>query len=361
LIRQPRNHPDLVPARRASLVGGTLAAVLVAGAAFVAGSPAGAAPTPTEPLVLYSSQGYAPAVAKAFQQASGIPVELDSNPSGTLVHEIEASKGRPHWGVLLTEGTTTFAGLDQQHLLLRGYRPQVEWNSLGAANEPKDRSYAPTGIVLSEAELYTTKVVTAPPTSWQQLLEPAWKDAVGMDSATGSGTTFPFVAGMMQHLGGNNGVQAGEKYFSKLHHNGLVVRTVNNTVLNELTNGKIKVALVQSTAAVSAMHTHPTLAVRYLAPVTEVPTAVGIDAKASKAEVAESKKFEQFVLSSAGQQVMQTATPGGGSLYYPVVNGVQPMATLPPLSSIKTQRITPYVWGSRQNAIETWFTSHVAQ
>ena len=352
-----RRHHHLVRPGCAALAG---AALLLAGGTFAAGPPAGATPTATAPLVLYSSQGYAAAMAKAFQDATGVHVEIDSTTSGTLVHEIEASKKHPHWGALWTEGTTTFAGLDQQHLLLRGYRPSVEWNSLGSANEPKDKSYAPTGVILSEAELYTTKLVTAPPTSWQQLLEPAWKDAVGMDSSASSGTTFPFVAGMMQHLGGHDGVQAGEKYFTKLHHNGLVVRTVDSTVLKDLTNGKLKVALVQSTAAVAAAHTHPTLAVRYLSPVTEVPTAIGIDAKASKVEQGEAKQFEQFVLSAQGQQVMKSSTPDGGSLYYPVVDGQQPVATLPPLSSIETQQITPYVWGSREHAIDAWFASHIA-
>lgn len=347
--------------RRATLVGGVLSALLLAGGVLAVGPPAGATATPTVPLVLYSSQGYAPAVAQAFQDATGIHVELDSNPTGTLVDEVEASKNHPRWGVLWTEGTTTLAHLDQQHLLLRGYRPSVEWNSLGSANEPKDKSYVPTGVILSEAELYTSNVVTAPPTSWQQLLEPEWKDAVGIDNPSESGTTFPFVAGMMQHLGGQNGVKAGEKYFTELHRNGLAVRTIDNTILESLIKGKLKVALVQSTAAVAEAHTHPTLAVRYLAPTTEVATALGIDAKTSKAERAEAKRFEQFVLSSQGQHVMQTSTPDGGSLYYPVVNGQQPVATLPPLSSIQTQRITPYVWGSREQAIDTWFNSHVSK
>jgi iron(III) transport system substrate-binding protein len=361
LIRRLRRRSHLVRTRGASLFGGALAAVLLASVAPVAGPPAGATPNSTVPLVLYSSQGYGPAMAQAFQQATGIHVEVDTNASGTLLNEVESSKNHPRWGVLWIDGSTALAQLDQQHLLLRGYRPSVEWNSLGSANVPKDQSYAPTGIVLSEAELYTTKAVTAPPTSWQQLLEPQWKGAVGMDNPTSSGTTYPFVAGMMQHLGGHNGVQAGEKYFTKLHRNGLVVRTVDSTVLNELTSGKLKVALVQNSSAVSAVHTHPTLAVHYLAPVTEVPAALAIDAKGSRIERTEAKEFEQFVFSSQGEKVLQSPTPDGGSLYYPVVNGAQPVATLPPLSSIETQRITPYVWGSRQHAIDAWFTSHVAQ
>ncbi len=334
--------------------------MLVAGAVLVAVPPAGAAPTRTVPLVLYSSQGFGPAMARAFQHATGIRVEIDTSTTTALIDEVEATKSHPRWGVLWIDGATAIAPLDRQHLLLRGYRPPVDWNRLGSANVPKDRSYLPTGIILTEAEIYTTRVVSSPPTSWQQLLDPQWKGAVGMDSPTMSGTAYPFVAGMMQHLGGRDGVRAGEQYFTEFHRNGLVVRTVDRTVLQEVTRGKLKVALVQSTAAVALAHTDPTIAVRYLAPVTQVAMDLGIDAGASKAEKAEAERFEQFVFSPDGQHVMQTSTPDGGSLYYPVVNGQGPAATLPPLSSIQTQRLTASVWGSRQHAIDAWFSSHVS-
>jgi hypothetical protein len=59
------------------------------------------------------------------------------------------------------------------------------------------------------------------------------------------------------------------------------------------------------------------------------------------AEQAEAEKFISFVLSPAGQQVMQSGDPTGDSLYYPVLNGISPLPALPSLAATKTQTINP--------------------
>ena len=41
-----------------------------------------------------------------------------------------------------------------------------------------------------------------PPSTWQQLLQPQYKGLVGMNDPSQSGPTFPFIAGMMNYLGG---------------------------------------------------------------------------------------------------------------------------------------------------------------
>jgi hypothetical protein len=76
---------------------------------------------------------------------------------------------------------------------------------------------------LIAALAYNKKKVTAPPTTWQQLLSSQWKGQVGMNDPSQSGPTFPFIAGMMNYLGG---VSAGETYFTKLKANGLVSRPI---------------------------------------------------------------------------------------------------------------------------------------
>ena len=59
------------------------------------------------------------------------------------------------------------------------------------------------------ALVYNKTKVTDPPTTWQQLLEPQWKGDVGMNDPSQSGPTYPFIAGMMNYLGGvNNGREA---------------------------------------------------------------------------------------------------------------------------------------------------------
>jgi iron(III) transport system substrate-binding protein len=310
------------------------------------------------PLVVYSAQGYDSAMTKAFTKATGIPVKLDDNSTGPLLTQIEASKNNPDWGLLWVDGATAFAGLDQQGLLMKGYEPAVSWDSLGAASEPSDKSYTPTGVTLMGIVAYNKAKVPNPPSSWQALESSAWKGQLGMNDPSQSGPTFPLIAGVMNFLGG---VSKGETYFSALKANGLVIHPTNGPTLQALTSGQINLALVQSSAAIGAAMGSKTIGIKYLSPATLLPSAIGIDAKASPQVQAEAEKFVAFVLSPAGQQVMQSGDPTGDSLYYPVLTGVNPLPSLPSLASVKTQTINPYTWGSQEATINTWFDSNIVR
>jgi iron(III) transport system substrate-binding protein len=309
-------------------------------------------------LVVYSAQGYDSAMTKAFTQATGIPVKLDDNSTGPLLTQIEASKNNPNWGLLWVDGATAFAGLDTQGLLLKGFEPSVQWNSLGTQSLPADKSYTPTGVTLMAALAYNKDKVKTPPTTWQQLIGSQWKGQVGMNDPSQSGPTFPFIAGLMNYLGG---VSAGETYFGKLKANGLLIHPTNGPTLQALTSGQINLALVQSSAAIGAALGAENIGIAYLDPVTLLPSAIGIDAKAPAAEQAEAKQFITFVLSPAGQKVMQSGDPTGDSLYYPVLQGVSPLSSLPSLASTKTQTINPYTWGPQEGTINTWFDSNIVR
>jgi iron(III) transport system substrate-binding protein len=321
-------------------------------------SASAAAASGTVPLVLYSAQGYDSAMSKAFTKATGIPVSLDDNSTGPLLTQIEASKNNPKWGLLWVDGGTAFAGLDTQGLLLKGFEPSVSWNALGQASVPSDKSYVPTGVTIMGIVAYNKSKVSDPPTTWQTLLSSAWKGQVGMNDPSQSGPTFPLIAGVMNYLGG---VSAGEKYFSTLKSNGLVIHPTNGPTLQALTSGQINLALVQSSAAIGATFTDKNIGIKYLDPATLLPSALGIDAKAPAAEQAEAEKFIEYVLSPAGQKVMQTGDPTGDSLYYPVIDGISPLPSLPSLASVKTQTINPYTWGPQEAAVNTWFDSNIVR
>ena len=307
-------------------------------------------------LVVYSAQGYDHAMTAAFSKATGIPVKLDDNSTGPLLTQIEASRNNPNWGLLWVDGATAFAGLDQQGLLQKGFEPSVSWNTLGQQSLPADKSYTPTGVTLMAALVYDKTKMTSPPSTWQQLLSPAYKGEVGMNDPSQSGPTYPFIAGMMNHLGG---VSAGESFFTKLKANGLIIHPTNGPTLQALTSGQIKLALVQSSAGIGAVLGDKKLTVKYLDPVTLLPSAIGIDAKAPAAERAEAEKFIKFVLSPAGQKVMQSGDPTGDSLYYPVLQGTSPLPALPSLAGVKTQTINPYTWGTKEATINTWFDGNI--
>jgi iron(III) transport system substrate-binding protein len=321
-------------------------------------SSASSSSSATVPLVVYSAQGYDKVMTQAFTKATGIPVQLDDNSTGPLLTQIEASVNNPKWGLLWVDGATAFAGLDTQGLLLKGFEPSVSWDSLGSQSVPTDKSYVPTGVTIMGIVAYNKNKVKNPPTTWQALESSTWKGQVGMNDPSQSGPTFPLIAGVYNYLGG---VSAGEKYFQTLKANGLVINQTNGPTLQALTSGRINLALVQSSAAVGATFTDKNIGIEYLNPATLLPSAIGIDAKASPQVQAEAEKFAEFVLSSAGQKVMQSGDPTGDSLYYPVVSGVNPLPSLPSLASVKTQTINPYTWGPQEGTINTWFDSNIVR
>jgi iron(III) transport system substrate-binding protein len=334
-----------------------------AAAAAAAASSAASSPTASSsavvPLVVYSAQGYDKVTTEAFTKATGIPVKLDDNSTGPLLTQIEASKNNPNWGLLWVDGATAFAGLDQQDLLLKNVVPgSAAYNALGTASIPADKSYAPAGVTMMAAVVYNKAKVPNPPKTWQDLLSPQWKGQVGMNDPSQSGPTFPFIAGMMNYLGG---VSPGESYFTKLKANGLIIHPTNGPTLQALTSGQINIALVQSSAGVGAVLQDKNLGITYLKGTTLLPSAIGIDAKASPQVQAEAEKFIEYVLSPAGQAVMQTGDPTGDSLYYPVVNGVNALSSVPPLPTGVTQSIDPYKWGPQEATINTWFDSNIVR
>lgn len=317
------------------------------------------------PLVLYSAQGYDSVMAKAFQKSTGIPVKLVDDSTGPLLTKVEAEKNNPQWGLLWVDGDTAFASLDKRGML-EPYLTTNTLNTVGKALTPKDHSYTPTGATVMAALIYNSAKVTSVPTSYSDLLGSPYAGKVGMNDPSQSGPTYPFIAGVMNQLGGQSGgVKAGETYFTKLKANGLKVYPTNGDTLHALETGQIQYGLIQSSAAegeVLKLAAKPVAGfapkVAYLPKATLLPGVIAIDKGASDAVKAEAKKFIDFTLSAAGQKVMQTGDPQGDSLYWPVVDSVQPLAGLSPLPSAY-QTIDPYFWGPLQGEVVTWFTSSI--
>ncbi|MEZ0068766.1 iron(III) transport system substrate-binding protein [Streptacidiphilus sp. MAP12-20] len=344
----------------AAAAGLVMAAVSACGGASQAASSAGGSAAATGapvPLVVYSAQGYDKAVTDAFQKATGIPTKLVDDSTGPLLARVQAERANPQWGVLWVDGDEAFASMDKAGMLLTGYEPSAQLNAAGQAVVPQDKSYIPTGLTVTAALVYDASKTPNPPTSWQELLSPAWKGAIGMNNPAVSGPTYPFVAGMFNQLGGDS---QGQSFYSSLKGNGLHVFQTNDDTLHALQTGQIKVGLIQSSAGVAAGIKDKNIKTAYLPKVTSLPSVMGIDAKAPAQVQAEAKRFAEFVLSTQGQQVMLTGDRHGDSLFWPIVQGVNPDPELPALASVPTQAIDPYVWGPKEGTINTWFTNTIA-
>lgn len=342
-----------------------VAAVALAGCSSTPATPAAtkAAAPKVEPLVLYAAEGYDAVMGKAFTQKTGIPVTVDDDSTGPLLTKITAEKNNPQWSLLWVDGDTAFASLDQQHLLL-DYSPKADWNAVGKKLEPSDHSYSPTGTTVMAALIYNSAAVKSVPTTYQDLLGAAYKGKVGMNDPAQSGPTYPFIAGVMNQLGGqSNGISQGEAYFSSLKKNGLKIFPTNGDTLHALETGQIDYGLIQSSAA-----TGETIKVKatakyapkvvYLPQSTLLPSVLGIDKGADAVQQAEAKQFIDFALSPAGQAVMQTGDPSGDSLFWPVVNGVTPLSQLQAFPTAY-QRLDPTFWGPQEAQVVSWFENNI--
>jgi len=356
------NAPSAAPASVAPAATARPAATPASSAP--AATPAGSGSGPTKltgtpvPLVIYAAHGAAQMEADAFTKATGIPTKIVADSTGPLLAKIQAETNNPQWSLLWADGAEAFASLDQQGQLVRGYRPDVPLNDIARLIYPQTGAYIPTGVTVMPALVYDSRTVPTPPASWEDLLKPEWKGAVGMNNPAISGPTYPFVAGLMQFLGGE---EQGKAYFSKLKQNGLHVYTTNKVTLTALGGGEVKLALIQSSAAIGAMTKTPTLKVSFIPKASLLPSNIGINAKRPAQEQVEAKIFAEFVLSPAGQEIMKTADLTGDSLYYPLVNGVAPLPSLPPIASLPTQVVDAYIWGAKVNEINQWFTENIAQ
>lgn len=313
-----------------------------------------------EQLVFYSAQGYDAAIAKAFQAKTGITVKLVDDSTGNVVAKIEAEKSNPHWDVAWFDGPETMQALDNEGLLAKGWTPSDVGNyiSLGTALIPKDKAFYPTSITGTGVMAYNTKLLKAAqaPKDFSDLLSPRFKNAVAMNDPSISGPTYPLVAGIMQQMG----MQKGEQYFTKLKQNGLKIFPTNDNTLQALLNGQVKVIMIQDSALVSAKVAGDPIQMVYpKSGAFTLPAVIGIDKNAPDADAA--RKFVEFVLSKAGQQVIVNPKNGGGDSYFtPIIKGVHANKARPS-SGMKWIAINP-VWAAHVEAsLKKWFHENIVQ
>ncbi|HEX8006153.1 MAG TPA: extracellular solute-binding protein [Trebonia sp.] len=309
------------------------------------------------PLVVYAAEGYDTSVAKAFQNATGIPTSVYDAHTGIVVSRIEQEKNNPQWGLTWFDGDMAMSSLDQQGLLLKGYQPTASWNARGKQFLPADGSYVPTGYTIAATILYNSKAMPKPPTSWNQLLSSQYSSKLGLLNPAIDGPAYPWMAGWAVQMGG---VSQMESYVTRLVHGGAKVYNAPDDELNAIKQGTIDAAVAQSGYGIGVGETNPAMKLVYPQYVTPVPSVIGIDAKASAAVQAEAKKFVQFVLSPAGQQAMQAGDPHGDSLFWPVLQGGNPLSAVPSPSTIPAKIIDPVTWGAQESTVAQWFTSQIA-
>jgi iron(III) transport system substrate-binding protein len=316
-------------------------------------------------LQLYAALDYSTDVAAAFTAKTGIPVNLTALSTGPLLAKMTAEKNNPQWGVYWADGAEPCAALDLDKQLLHYKSKGAHLNAIGVQLAPKTMAYQVPGFTEMVGVVYNSSKVRKP-TSWDDLASADFKGQVGMNNPSISGPTYPFLAGLMQQLGGIDAMKA---YILKMKGNGMRVFDKNSKTMAALTTGVINVGLVQSSSGITTVNiyknkpvTGVTPAITFLSKTTVLPSCLAIDGRASVFQQDAAKKFADFVMTTDAVAIM-TKSNFGDSLFWPTLVGRNPApgtSTMPSIASGIVQFVDPYKYASIQGEIQDWFTKNIA-
>ncbi len=160
-------------------------------------------------------------IMKDFTAKYGIKIN-DANPDGSSQDEINAVnqlKGQSRAPDVLDMGTAFAVKADQEGILAP-YRV-ASWNDIPASSKATDGTYyADYGGYVAIG--YNSAKVTAPPTSFADLLKPAYKNEVAINgNPTQAGAAFAAIyAAALANGGSFANITPGVAYFKKLHEVG---------------------------------------------------------------------------------------------------------------------------------------------
>ena len=173
-------------------------------------------------------------IMKDFTAKYGIKIN-DANPDGTSQDEINAVnqlKGQSRAPDVLDMGTAFAVKADQEGILAP-YRVTT-WSNIPASSKASDGTfYADYGGYVAIG--YNAAKVTTPPTSFADLLKPAYKNEVAINgNPTQAGAAFAAVyAAALANGGSFANIAPGVAYFKKLHQAGNFVPVTGSAATME--------------------------------------------------------------------------------------------------------------------------------
>jgi iron(III) transport system substrate-binding protein len=316
------------------------------------GDPAGAKST-GETITLYNGQHEQTAngLVTAFEQKTGIKVNIQNDDEDTFANEIALQGSHSPADVLYTENSPALEFLQGKGLLAQTdastlaqvpsqySSPQGDW--VGVSARVSVMIYNPS--LISKSQL---------PTSVMQLADPQYKGKLAFAPAE---TDFqPIVTSVIKAYGQAKALQwlEGVKSNAAAH-----TYPDNETIADEVNRGVAAFGVInqyywyrlQAEIGQSAMHSDIT----YFAPhdpgyVVDVSGAAVL--KSSKHQAA-AQKFLAFLVSKQGQEIIARASGDEQSYEYPLVSGVTTSASETPFAQLQPYPITIAELGNGQQAI----------
>jgi iron(III) transport system substrate-binding protein len=186
----PHDRSSAARVSRRSLLGAALATPFLARTGRAA-----------ETLNAYSiwPENYAHTMFEAFEKASGIHINFIRFSSGEALARIMAEKGNPQVDVLFGGPVETFTA-GQGKGVFESYKPPA-WAELPARFKDADgmwTAFADDPLVFMTNTQFLKQHNLQAPTSWNDLLDPAYKGMIQMADARTSGTAVTRIFSVLQ-------------------------------------------------------------------------------------------------------------------------------------------------------------------
>ncbi len=184
----------------------TLLVLLLFSISLIAGCGTRQATQDDEALQIYAAYGNTANILEAFTAATGIKAEFIDMSSGEVLSRMRAEKGKALGDVWFGGGVDSFMVAAEEDLLHPYISPESEFID----DRLKDPNGYWTGVSIVlvtfvvNKDLAETKGVPIPQT-WEELIDPQYKDEILMPNPGISGTAFTAIASILQRMGEEDG------------------------------------------------------------------------------------------------------------------------------------------------------------
>ncbi|QGG50715.1 ABC transporter substrate-binding protein [Lysinibacillus pakistanensis] len=265
-------------------------------------------------LTVYSAgpDGLAANIQQAFEEKTGIKVEMFQGTTGKILSRLEAEKNNPVADVVVLASVASMDGLKETSQL-QSYQDAKQAEKINSDwSDAEGYYYGYSASALGIA--YNTKNTQEVPTDWSDLAKEQWQNKINIPDPSLSGSAVDFLYGYA--LAEKNAW----KTMGLWKNNGLQVNGANKEALDAVITGdkNATIAGVDYMAYKAKADGEP-VEIMYPKSGTVVsPRAVGILKDAKHIEAA--KEYVDFLLSDEGQKLVTDAYLLPGNKEIPVKN-----------------------------------------
>ncbi|MBK3496256.1 extracellular solute-binding protein [Viridibacillus sp. YIM B01967] len=262
---------------------------------------ASAEPKEINTLTVYSSgpDGLAANVQQAFEEKTGMKVEMFQGTTGKILSRLEAEKNNPVADVVVLASVASMDGMKESNQL-QSFKDAENADQINSNWSDADGFYY--GYSASALGIaYNTKNAKVAPIEWSDLSKSEWKDKINIPDPSLSGSAVDFIYGYTE------AEKSGWDIIQSWKTNGLQVNGANKEALDSVITGDKDATIsgVDYMAYKAKADGEPVEIVYPKSGTIVSPRAVGIMKDAKNVKGAQA--YVNFLLSDEGQKLVTNA------------------------------------------------------